>query len=210
MRCPAGPSGDAELSQYPLSRSRRPNEGAASRSSSERGVNCCHCQRTQAGPPDPGNLLQQNLLSGDQRQADERIQATTAAGICTVLDLLANGRLPQQGLICQEQIKLPEFLANRFGALYASASAAPRSSETLSCNALVRLVDRSVGNWPASAGSPLSIKPGGFALPKRGFVASTRPTPKAPASEPNTFSVAGLITGRCNSVFPSLLVCSCC
>ena len=53
------------------------------------------------------------------------IQATTAAGICTALDLLAGGQLPQQGLVRQEQIKLPEFLANRFGAIYASGSAMP-------------------------------------------------------------------------------------
>lgn len=174
------------------------------------GVNCCHCQRTQAGPPDPGNLLQQNLLSGDQRQADERIQATTAAGICTVLDLLANGRLPQQGLICQEQIKLPEFSGQSLRrplCLCIRCATVVRESELQRSRPSRRPVRR---NWPASAGSPLSIKPGGFALPKRGFVASTRPTPKAPASEPNTFSVAGLITGRCNSVFPSLLVCSCC
>ena len=47
------------------------------------------------------------------------IQITTAAGICTVLDLLANGRLPTRGFIRQEDIALADFLANRFGVAYA-------------------------------------------------------------------------------------------
>ncbi len=47
------------------------------------------------------------------------IQITTAAGICTVLDLLAEGRLPQRGFIRQEDIALEDFLANRFGSAYA-------------------------------------------------------------------------------------------
>jgi saccharopine dehydrogenase-like NADP-dependent oxidoreductase len=46
------------------------------------------------------------------------IQVTTAAGICTVLDLLAAGRLPQQGYVRQEEIALSDFLANRFGKTY--------------------------------------------------------------------------------------------
>jgi len=46
------------------------------------------------------------------------IQVTTAAGICTVLDLLADGRLPQQGYVRQEEIALGDFLANRFGRAY--------------------------------------------------------------------------------------------
>lgn len=43
------------------------------------------------------------------------IQLTTAAGICTALDLVAKGALPQSGFIGQEQIALDEFLQNRFG-----------------------------------------------------------------------------------------------
>ena len=46
------------------------------------------------------------------------IQITTAAGICTVLDLLAAGELPQAGLVRQEEIALPKFLGNRFGRVY--------------------------------------------------------------------------------------------
>jgi len=54
------------------------------------------------------------------------IQITTAGGICAVLDLLAQGKLPQSGLIRQEEIALPAFLANRFGQCYATgATTAP-------------------------------------------------------------------------------------
>ncbi|WP_374347181.1 saccharopine dehydrogenase C-terminal domain-containing protein [Phenylobacterium sp.] len=52
------------------------------------------------------------------------IQVTTAAGICTVLDLLAAGRLPQQGYVRQEEIALSDFLANRFGKAYAQGTTA--------------------------------------------------------------------------------------
>lgn len=47
------------------------------------------------------------------------IQVTTASGICAVLDLLAEGQLPAQGFIRQEDIPLDTFLANRFGRAYA-------------------------------------------------------------------------------------------
>jgi saccharopine dehydrogenase-like NADP-dependent oxidoreductase len=47
------------------------------------------------------------------------IQITTAAAICTVLDLLATGRLPQSGFVRQEDIPLKVFLENRFGQVYA-------------------------------------------------------------------------------------------
>lgn len=48
------------------------------------------------------------------------IQITTAAGICTALDLFAQGKLPQQGFIRQEQVDFDEFLENRFGKVFAS------------------------------------------------------------------------------------------
>jgi saccharopine dehydrogenase-like NADP-dependent oxidoreductase len=47
------------------------------------------------------------------------IQITTAASICTVLDLLVGGELPPSGFIRQEDIPLKAFLANRFGQVYA-------------------------------------------------------------------------------------------
>ena len=49
------------------------------------------------------------------------IQITTAAGLCAALDLFRQGRLPRRGFIRQEQVGLPDFLANRFGAAYASS-----------------------------------------------------------------------------------------
>ncbi|HLU39469.1 MAG TPA: saccharopine dehydrogenase C-terminal domain-containing protein [Planctomycetota bacterium] len=47
------------------------------------------------------------------------IQITTAAGVCAVLDLLMQGRLPQRGLVRQEQVDYLDFIANRFGRYYA-------------------------------------------------------------------------------------------
>ena len=47
--------------------------------------------------------------------------------VTDVLDLLANGRLPQSGFVRQEDIPLPVFLENRFGQVYAKPeSATPR------------------------------------------------------------------------------------
>lgn len=46
------------------------------------------------------------------------IQVTTATGVCTALDLLREGKLPQSGRIRQEQINLQDFLNNRFGSYY--------------------------------------------------------------------------------------------
>jgi saccharopine dehydrogenase-like NADP-dependent oxidoreductase len=46
------------------------------------------------------------------------IQLTTAAGICTMVDLVVDGTLPAKGLVRQEECSLEQFLANRFGRLY--------------------------------------------------------------------------------------------
>lgn len=46
------------------------------------------------------------------------IQITTAASLCAVLDLHASGKLPDQGFVRQEQVKLADFLSNRFGRCY--------------------------------------------------------------------------------------------
>jgi saccharopine dehydrogenase-like NADP-dependent oxidoreductase len=56
-------------------------------------------------------------VAGYRRSA---IQITTAASICAVLELLLQGKLPQQGLIRQEDIALADFLDNRFGRWYRS------------------------------------------------------------------------------------------
>ena len=47
------------------------------------------------------------------------IQVTTAAGICAMVDLLVQGKLPQAGFVRQEQAALGDFLGNRFGSYYA-------------------------------------------------------------------------------------------
>lgn len=54
----------------------------------------------------------------DGAQPQSAIQITTAAGICAALDLFREGALPRSGFIRQEQVALPAFLANRFGAAY--------------------------------------------------------------------------------------------
>jgi saccharopine dehydrogenase-like NADP-dependent oxidoreductase len=55
------------------------------------------------------------------------IQITTAAGICTMLDLLAAGVLPQKGFVRQEEVSLATFLSNRFGSAYGGHGPAPAS-----------------------------------------------------------------------------------
>ncbi len=56
------------------------------------------------------------------------IQLTTAGAICAALDLLAEGRLPQQGFVRQEDIPLADVLANRFGQVYAPPPAGWRAA----------------------------------------------------------------------------------
>lgn len=51
-------------------------------------------------------------------EAWSAIQITTAASLCTVLDLQFEGKLPRRGFVRQEEIALPDFLANRFGRYY--------------------------------------------------------------------------------------------
>ncbi len=71
-----------------------------------------------------GQLVQETYANKIySRDVDGRtlsaIQITTAAAICTVLDLLATGQLPQRGFVRQEDIPLKVFLENRFGQVYA-------------------------------------------------------------------------------------------
>jgi saccharopine dehydrogenase-like NADP-dependent oxidoreductase len=51
-------------------------------------------------------------------EAQSAIQITTAAGVCAAVDLFREGRLPARGFVRQEQVALPDFLANRFGRAY--------------------------------------------------------------------------------------------
>ena len=47
------------------------------------------------------------------------IQITTAGSACAVIDLVREGKLPQKGFIKQEDINFEDFIANRFGRVYA-------------------------------------------------------------------------------------------
>ncbi|MBL8510366.1 MAG: saccharopine dehydrogenase family protein, partial [Betaproteobacteria bacterium] len=47
------------------------------------------------------------------------IQLTTAAGICTMIDLLGQGKLVGKGFVKQESVSLDTFLNNPFGRYYA-------------------------------------------------------------------------------------------
>jgi saccharopine dehydrogenase-like NADP-dependent oxidoreductase len=58
------------------------------------------------------------VVAGQLRSA---IQITTASSLAAMLDLLVEGRLPPRGFVRQEDVKLAEFLANRYGAVYAPA-----------------------------------------------------------------------------------------
>jgi saccharopine dehydrogenase-like NADP-dependent oxidoreductase len=70
-----------------------------------------------------GNLVQEvfaRKIFADRDDAAplSAIQITTAAGICAAVDLFREGKLPASGFIRQEQVELPDFLANRFGKAY--------------------------------------------------------------------------------------------
>jgi saccharopine dehydrogenase-like NADP-dependent oxidoreductase len=70
-----------------------------------------------------GSLVQEvfaRKIFADRSEANplSAIQITTAAGICAAVDLFRQGTLPQRGFVRQEQVALPDFLANRFGAAY--------------------------------------------------------------------------------------------
>jgi saccharopine dehydrogenase-like NADP-dependent oxidoreductase len=70
-----------------------------------------------------GALVQEvfaRKIFADRSEANplSAIQITTAAGICAAVDLFREGKLPQRGFIRQEEVALPDFLANRFGSAY--------------------------------------------------------------------------------------------
>ena len=61
------------------------------------------------------------------------IQLTTASSLCAVLDLHVNGKLPGSGFVRQEQVRLADFLSNRFGRCYdcSNENVSRSMSETL-------------------------------------------------------------------------------
>jgi saccharopine dehydrogenase-like NADP-dependent oxidoreductase len=69
------------------------------------------------------NKVYNSVVAGKRWSA---IQITTAAGLCAVLDLHAQGKLPATGFVRQEEVTLADFLGNRFGRHYAlGATQAP-------------------------------------------------------------------------------------
>ena len=71
------------------------------------------------------NKVYAEVVGGEMKSA---IQITTAGAICAVLDMLADGQLPQSGFIRQEDIPLADFLGNRFGRFYAPDDHAHRAA----------------------------------------------------------------------------------
>ena len=57
------------------------------------------------------------------------IQITTAAGICSVLDIVLSGPAEYSGFVAQEQFRLADILGNRFGQHYAQGGTNLASSE---------------------------------------------------------------------------------
>ena len=71
-----------------------------------------------------GRLMQESYAAKIYAQAIggriwSAIQVTTAAGVCAMVDLVRDGRIPPRGFIRQEDVALPLFLGNRFGRYYA-------------------------------------------------------------------------------------------
>ena len=62
------------------------------------------------------NKVYSQRINGDTWSA---IQVTTAAGVCTMVDLMREGKLPAKGFVRQEDVTLDDFLGNRFGKYYA-------------------------------------------------------------------------------------------
>jgi saccharopine dehydrogenase-like NADP-dependent oxidoreductase len=67
-----------------------------------------------------GGRLRQRTFSvkiyGDERHS--AIQTCTSAGLCAMVDLFIAGKLPQSGLVRQEDCRLRDLLANRFGCIF--------------------------------------------------------------------------------------------
>lgn len=54
-----------------------------------------------------------------KEQSFSAIQMATASSVCAVLDLVVHNPKRYQGVVCQEQLSLEDFLNNRFGHYYA-------------------------------------------------------------------------------------------
>jgi saccharopine dehydrogenase-like NADP-dependent oxidoreductase len=59
------------------------------------------------------------------------IQITTAAGICSVLDIILQNPNPRKGFIAQEEFRLEDILENRFGEYYEHGGSSQISAEVV-------------------------------------------------------------------------------
>jgi saccharopine dehydrogenase-like NADP-dependent oxidoreductase len=59
------------------------------------------------------------------------IQVTTAAGITAVVDLVLEHKGEYRGFVAQEQFRLTDILANRFGRYYAAGGSKQLSGEVV-------------------------------------------------------------------------------
>ena len=70
-----------------------------------------------------GTLTQESyakkIYGGMDEEGRSAIQATTAAGVCAMVDLHRDGKLPARGFVRQEDTDFDEFVANRFGKIFA-------------------------------------------------------------------------------------------
>ena len=81
-----------------------------------------------------GQLREENYVNKVYPQAVagrlwSAIQITTAAGICSVVDLVLSKPDDYRGFVAQERFSLPEILENRFGQYYAHGGSSLESSE---------------------------------------------------------------------------------
>ena len=81
-----------------------------------------------------GELLEENYVNKVYPQVVagrlwSAIQITTAAGICSVLDIVLSEPGQYQGFVAQEQFRLQDVLDNRFGHYYAHGGSSIESAE---------------------------------------------------------------------------------
>jgi saccharopine dehydrogenase-like NADP-dependent oxidoreductase len=59
------------------------------------------------------------------------IQITTAAGVCSVMDIVLSSQPPRSGFIAQEEFGLQEILSNRFGEYYEHGGSSQLSADLI-------------------------------------------------------------------------------
>jgi type III secretory pathway lipoprotein EscJ len=61
------------------------------------------------------DVFARKIFANHNAQAPLGAIQITAADICAAVDLFREGKLPKSSFIRQEQVALPDFLANRYG-----------------------------------------------------------------------------------------------